>query len=356
MKMKNTKIYGLVCLLTALLSCNSSDYRSPEDTALEVQVSEVILTQAAQHHHFTAKVRPVQRANLSTKIMGQIAEVYVEEGEKVREGSMMLKINSDDLEAKLATVKAHLKEAKANLENAETQFERVRILHQRKSATQKEYDDSKTQFQSAKARVEGQHQSGNEILELLEYAVLRAPFDGIVVGKFVQKGDLASPGLPMIQIESDQYLEVVAKIPEKDISLFTNTDTVQISVGALNKVFSGQVTKINPSASNKHGQFEVTFSLPISPEVKSGMYAIVTLKKGTDKRIYIPQKALVWRGQLSGVYTVSSQQQALLRWIRLGDREQNEIEVLSGLSPGDKYIIDPKDDSLYDGKRIKVIN
>ena len=168
---------------------------------------------------------------------------------------------------------------------------------------------------------------------------------------------MANPGMPLLEVEAPGKFQVMAMVPESEIVGITNNTKVDVLIKALNKVVTGTVTEISTSAKNTGGQYMVKVVLEeTDANILSGMYATVQLPikgKEASSAIMIPLEAVVENGQLSGVYTVSQSNTALLRWLRLGRTIGDEVEVLSGLSADEQYII-KSEGKLYNGANISI--
>lgn len=344
---------ALIALLAA--SCGSEELETKADLKLptaKVKLAEVSSEATANSHTFSARVKADKQVKLGTRLMGQITMLSVEEGDKVTAGQTLIRIKSGDIEASRAQIKANQIEAEAALENAKRDYERMKTLVEKESATQKELDDMKTRYEMAKAKIEAIKEMKKGVSANLDYAVITAPFSGYVVQKMANKGDLASPGQPILVIEAPNDFEVVAKVPENEITLFAEGDPVKINVEALPEAtFTGKVGRVTPTNA---GQYEVKIALTGSPEMKalrSGMYARVILQKGKSDQILVPQEAIVKRGQLEGIFAVNQQNEAMLRWIRTGETVGGKVEVLSGLSEGEKYVV-AAEGKLQDGQPV----
>jgi multidrug efflux pump subunit AcrA (membrane-fusion protein) len=168
---------------------------------------------------------------------------------------------------------------------------------------------------------------------------------------------MANPGIPLLSIENPYQWQVIVRIPEEDISRIKLNDPVKVHLDALGGLtIDGTIAEINPSSANTGPQFEAKILLPSIPDnssrLYSGIYATVDYEKGTQPLLLVPVEALVRRGQLTGLYAVSHEGTALLRWIRTGKTHGDSVEVLSGLSDGEKYILS-SEHRLYDGALIQ---
>ncbi|MGQ1910093.1 efflux RND transporter periplasmic adaptor subunit [Marinifilum sp. RC60d5] len=305
---------------------------------------------------FSGKIEAETHSNLGTRIMGQIARIYVEPGQKVKKGQLLIQIKDKDIQAKKSQVKANMLKAEAAYSNAKKDFDRFSILFEQKSASQKEMDDVSTAYNMAKAELEAVKQAEVEVNEMLAYTAIKAPYNGVITRKYMNEGDLASPGMPLLALEKPGEYKVMARIPETEISKIEKNDLVKVRVSALNNIeIEGIVTEVNPSALYTGNQFEAKIVLRPDVEQKgkiySGMFANVLLEKGGMPSIMIPENVLVKKGQLTGVYTLSQSGTAMLRWIRIGNTSNNMVEVLSGLSDNEQYIASYKG-KIWDGAKV----
>ncbi|TYP92149.1 RND family efflux transporter, MFP subunit [Fodinibius salinus] len=356
---KSGRLLSVLALLTIFgVSCSSSD-----ESQLQQQKPIPVVTQQADYgqgatmNRYSGNVRSDRSINMSTKVMGRITELDVEEGDFVKKGKVLVRIKDDNLKAQKNQVQAQLIQARAGLKNTETNYNRIKALHEQNSATQKELDDISTKYEMAKAKVQTLESKLQEVEDMLEYTTLTAPFDGYVVSKRFSEGDMAAPGQPIITFEQDNMLKVNITVPESDIALFTLNDTVSVDVKAVGyQNTKGIVTNINQSGNRGSRQFAVEVALPKldkSSGVKSGMFAEVTIRSARNRTITVPQSAIIERGQLTGLYTLNNESEVVLRWVRLGDYTGSQVEVLSGLGPGEQYIAQV-DRPFTEGQKVTV--
>jgi len=350
-----------VLLLTVLLSlsitaCGSeepepwTDDRAP----VSVQVAELAERSHPRQFRFTGTVEGSERIPLSTRIMGRVSEVRVSEGSAVAEGQLLARISDRDIRAQRRQVEAQQREAEVALQNARTQFARIDTLLQRGSATQQAYDDARAGYEQAQAHVEALANRLDEIDESLTYTTLTAPAAGTIIAQHAEQGAIASPGQPLLMLEASGVLEVRTRVPERHIGAMAVGDTVRVTIGAANETLTGRVTEVNPSGDPASRQFQMRVLLSDPPaSVKSGMYAQVFHETGERRVLTVPTSSLVARGQLTGVYAVGADDRALLRWIRTGAQHGDAVEVLSGLQPGDRYVV-RADGRLRDGHPITI--
>ncbi|MGE5944699.1 MAG: efflux RND transporter periplasmic adaptor subunit [Flavobacteriales bacterium] len=356
--MKTLYTIALLALAILAASCGSDEKKLMVDTpAISVKVSAINKNTNSPFLTASGTIQAVNSANLSTRMMGYVTDIPVNVGDKVKKGQLLVAINNSDLQAKRSQVNAGIMEATAAFTNAEKDYNRFKNLFADASASQKEFDDITANYNMAKARLEGAKQMKNEVDAQFAYVNIRAPFDGVVTGKFIKNGDMANPGMPLVAMEMPAGFEVIANVPESDISKIALGVPVTVLVKSINKEVNGKVTEVSSSAKNTGGQYMVKVALDKTDiPVLSGMFVTVQFPveaREQSDMVLIPQEAVVTNGQLSGVYTVSESNTALLRWLRLGRTFGNQVEVLSGLSSNESYIISA-DGKLYNGVKVSI--
>ncbi|TPV33307.1 efflux RND transporter periplasmic adaptor subunit [Paucihalobacter ruber] len=355
--MKHIYITGVIITALLLSSCGGKEQQTnvSSDAVVKVEVLKVDTNNRGGFLSSSGTISAVKTANLSTRNMGYVDNIYVSVGEKVAQGQLLLSINNVDLQAKQAQVNAQITEATAAFTNAEKDYNRFKNLFADNSASQKELDDITAHYNMAKARLEAANQMKNEINAQFAYVNIKAPFSGVVTGKFIEKGNMANPGMTLLTIENPEVLEIKTRVPESQIAKITEGMPVTVLVKSLNKSIDAKITEVSASSQQTGGQFLVTAVLNDKPEgLKSGMFATVNFpveSNGIEGAILIPVNAVVNRGQLTGVYTVSESNTSILRWLRLGRTFGNEVEVLSGLQNGESLIVNAES-KLYNGASV----
>ena len=358
--MKNTFKLIAIALFVITASCGKKEAYSTEDKTPAVVVK--VSTPTENNSNFisaSGKIEAVQNANLSTRMMGFVNKVYVNVGDKVSKGQLLLSINSADISAQKAQVSASITEATAAFNSAEKDYNRFKSLFNDSSASQKEMDDMTANYEMAKARLEAANQVKNQVNAQLSYSNITAPFSGIITGKFTNKGDMANPGMPLLSLETPGKFQVIAMVPESDIANIKKDSNVKVFVKSTNKTLNGTVTEVSTSAKNTGGQYLVKVALDKSDEkLFSGMFTSVQFHNESSEAkqsnlLLIPESALIKQGQLTGIYTVGNENIAFLRWLRIGKKIGDKVEVLSGLSANEQFIVS-SESKLYNGAKISI--
>ncbi len=334
------------------------------ETAAKTETPVAVQTATAGGTSMTAgvleasgQVEASQSVNISTRVMGYITQMKVKVGDRVNAGQLLFTVNSNDITAKRAQTDALIAQAEAAQRAAQKDLDRYTALYKQQSASAKELDQVTLQFQSAKASADAAKQMRNEVSAQLAYTSVTAPFAGIITQKMADAGSMANPGMPVLTLEQSGNLQVTASIPENHIASVKLGDAVNMSIESANKTITGKVIQVNPSSQFTGGQYIVKISLPTAEakQLYAGMYVhlripvkeTVTAAKESGK-ILVPSKAIITRDQLTGLYTISSQNTALLRWVRLGTTSGDQVEVLSGLAANETFILSAEG-RLYNG-------
>ncbi|GLB51527.1 RND transporter [Neptunitalea chrysea] len=354
-----TIIIAIVAVLQLTVSCGGDEKKAmvTDVTPVNVTISETVNSEDAPSLVASGKIEAEQSANLSTRMMGYVNDVKVKVGDKVSKGQLLVSINNSDLVAKKAQAEAGVLQAQAGYGNAAKDYKRFKTLFAQNSASQKELDDMTSRYEMAKAGLEVAQQMKKEVVAQFTYTNISAPFSGVVTNKFVKEGDMANPGMPLVSIESPSKLQVTAMVSESQIDKIETGMKVKVMVKSVAAILGGTVSEVSMSAKNTGGQFLVKVDITEAPEsILPGMYVNVKFPVTEGAKaatVYVPKEALIQRGQLTGIYTISSQQTAVLRWLRLGKTFGDKVEILSGLSADEQYIV-KAEGKLYNGVNVTI--
>lgn len=352
-----TGILSLFALLLISASCSGEQETVSDQEAVPVEVQTAEMASASAAQILPGRVESKDQANLSTIVMGTVTQVPINVGEEVEEGDVLVRIKDDQILAQKEQLEANMVQARANFENTEKNYNRIKNLYMEDSATPKELDDISTMYEIAKANLEALEARLSELNEMLEYTVIRAPFDGIVSQKFVSAGDMAAPGHPLVSISNPGSIKISANVPEKWIGFVQEGDTIRVSVASAGiESATATLYAVSEAGNPASRQFAIEAELTdaaLSESLKPGMFAQVYMSPQQRETLMIPRSALVYRGQLTGVYTISDNNQAVLRWVRTGEESGDRVEILTGLKAGEQYVA-AMDQPLRQGQPIRV--
>ena len=369
--------------MAMLSGCGGSESRpkaASNAPSIPVQAVVVRSSQWPDVYQATGTVRARSAAVLSSKVMAYVQQVAVQVGDQVRDGQLLVTLDSKDLDTNVRRAEAAEAEvlsaipeadngvagAKANLDLARSTFKRMEELASKKSISNQEFDEASARLKSAQAAYEmaraKRSQLDSKLAQVREeirgarimrdYTRIAAPFSGVVTAKSVEPGNLAAPGAPLLTVEREGAYRLEASVEESKLPFVKRGQTVNIALEALDRQIPARVSEIVPAVDAASRAYIVKIDLPAMPNLRSGMFGRAWFPLGARTVVAVPQPALVDRGQLQSVFTVENGF-ARTRLVTTGQRAQNGVEVLSGLSEGET-VISPLPSALADGARVEV--
>ncbi len=313
-----------------------------EPAAVSAPVDVVAMSDAPAVTEVTGAVEPIERASPGTKIMGRVERVTVREGDAVRAGQVLARLESRDLEASAAQAKAGVAMAEAQLTNAEAMYKRMTALEERGSATAKNLEDATAGYNVARAGLQQAKANLAAAEVMLTYANIASPIGGYVTAKRIDAGDMASPGMPLFTIDDISKVKIVAQVPEAELAGLASGTPASVTIDALEAPVPARIERVIPAGDPMSRTFAVRLVID-NPEgrIKPGMFARIAFPRGSRAALLVPKEAIVERGQLQGVWVVDEAGKARLRWVRIGPAFEGRVEVLSGLTVGERYVTAP---------------
>lgn len=348
--------------------------------AIPVKTAMVAMTSWPEEYEANGTVRARTTAVLSSKVMGYVREVHAAMGERVRAGQLLVALDAADLEANYRRVEAALEEARtaipeadnsvaaarANLELARATFRRMNDLFASKSISNQEYDESTARLKAAEAAhamAESRRaQLNSKITEVDQerraaeiqraYAQIQAPFAGVITAKSVEPGNLATPGSPLLTIERDGGYRLEVPVEESQLPVIHSGSKVFVSIDALNRTLEAPISEVVPSVDTASRSYLVKIDLPGMAQLRSGTFGRARFVLRSRLVLAVPVSALVERGQVQAVY-VAENGSARLRIVSTGRKNADRVEVLAGLSPGER-VVSPIPVALADGAKVEL--
>jgi multidrug efflux pump subunit AcrA (membrane-fusion protein) len=375
-------LVAILILMTA--GCAQHETRvaaaGAEQRVSTVQVETVADSEIADIYQASGSVRARYSAAIAAKIAANILEVRVQPGDHVQVGQTLIVLDRRDLEANLARSEAARAEAANAIDETESaitaaraNFELARVTHQRfqdllanASVSQQEFDESQARLRNAEATLEmvaskrrqngaRQNQAEAEIAAAhvaLGYATLTAPFAALVTERKADPGGLATPGTPLVTLEREGNARLEASMDESRLHLVRSGESVVVEIDGLNRTATGRVAEVVPSVDPATRSFTVKIDLPALPGLRSGMFGRASFAADKREALLVPQSAILERGQIRSVYVVEGDA-ARLRFVTLGEERDDQREVLSGLTAGERIILAPTP-LLADGARVAI--
>ena len=317
--MKTKLIFGLFWALTASVA-------NAEPSGLATITAQPHLVDLS----FPAEslVEAVQQATVGAQIAGRIIDVKFDAGQPVKKGDLLMRI--DGREAEEAA-----RAADAQYANAKLNFDRNKSLKDQKFVSQSAVDKSRAELDAAAANRQAASASRS-------HASIVAPISGIIARRHAEMGDMATPGKPLFTIYEPGALRVTASVPQYRLPEMRGVKTARVEFPELAQWVDATSVNLLPTADASTHVSQVRIGLPALTGVTPGMFARVHFVVGQANKLTVPVAAVLRRGEVAAVYVQLADNRLSLRQLRLGEAVgQGEIEVLAGLSAGDKVVIDP---------------
>ncbi len=308
--------------LIALLA--SSAARAQALPTIVVQPHPVVLTLPVE-----ATVVSVTQTTLTAQISGRVIEMRVDAGQVVKKGDLLLRIDSREASEVAAGASAQYINAKAN-------YERMKNLHKQNFISAAALDKAKADFEAAQAT---RGQAGVS----LGYASVTAPISGVVAQRLIEQGETAAPGRSLLTIYDPEGLRVTASIPQYQLPQMRGVKQAKVEFPDLKQWADATAVTLLPTADAATHVSQVRVGLPADlKNVIPGMFARVHFVIGRAQRMTVPAAAVVRRGEVAAVYVQNEEATVSLRQLRLGEMSAgNEIEVLAGLTSGERVVLEP---------------
>ena len=297
------------------------------------------------------------RADISPKITSRITSLNVTEGSRVKKGDVLARLDHTDLDAQLH-------ETEAAWENAQADLERQRALRAQDLTPQSALDAAVAAERSTRARV-------SYVKALLDYTVLRAPFDGVVVAKRAHVGEAVSPfgspgqgssnGGAIVTLVDFSTLYVGADVNESNLAALKQRQPAEIVLDAYpDRVYHGDLRQVIPSADRQKGtvKVKVSFADPderILPDLSArvNFTAEPTQGKEATTSVQVPQGTLASAAGQTGVYLIRGNR-AVFRPVKVGRTADGMAEIQEGLAGGESLVAGAAELDLTDGQKIRV--
>ncbi|MGD8430777.1 MAG: efflux RND transporter periplasmic adaptor subunit [Ectothiorhodospiraceae bacterium] len=295
----------------------------------------------AQWRELDGTVEAVNESTVAAQTSGTVTALHADVQDFVPAGKLIVEIDDTVQRAQLEQAKASLAEARAGLAEARTRFSRIRNLYERKAVSKSEYDQTLASYNAAKARVDAGTAAVSQAEQQLQYTRVTAPYDGVVVERHVEIGETVSPGAPLMTGASLKQLRVTTQVPQHYADAVRKAGTATVALPDGGTLDSGSLT-FYPVADTRTHDFRVRVALP---EGSHGLFPGMTVKVrfpvGERRALLVPRDAVLYRSELRAVYVIADDGRPRLRQIRLGELHDDRVEVLAGLSAGERIAADP---------------
>lgn len=331
MKLQTKVLLSIPVILFALMhtSCTSKQKEVEEEQVQLVNVKTLEMQKIARSVDFSTTLEAQELVHLVSNAPGKIRKINVEVGSKVRKGQILVEMDNTNLQ-----------QAKVQLANLKTEFNRMTILLESGSVSQQSYDQVKTQYDVAKTSV----------ANLEENTFIRAPFDGVVSGKYFESGEMYS-GSPntsagkaaIVSVVQVSSLKAFVNVPETYMALVKNGMMVEVKTDVFpDKNIEGKVVRVYPTIETDSHTFQTEISIANKNEsLKPGMFCRVNIDMGQIDAMIVPYQSILKTQGSNERYVFLDDEGVAKRYVvTLGQRFDDQVELISeDIKIGDKLII-----------------
>jgi len=311
----------------------------PNLPPVRVSLISVRTVEAPTLLEVTGTVRPVARAILSARVMGVIEEMPVTLGQQVRAGDVIARIAAGEIDARVA-------QARSQLNQAERDLARESALLARNASTADTVRNLGDRVAITQAMV-------REAEVMLGYVTVRAPFDGVIARKPANTGDLAAPGQPLAEVEGSDRFHIEAGIPDSSAVPLAIGAELSVEVPATGVRFAARLEELSSAADAQARTVLVRLAVPAGITVRSGQFARVQIPGVSARALLVPATAVSTLGQMERVFVAGPGNATVLRLVKSGARRGDQVEILSGLSDGERIVAAPPA-NLREGQLLEV--
>ncbi|MDD5541781.1 MAG: efflux RND transporter periplasmic adaptor subunit [Acidobacteriia bacterium] len=378
-------IAGLMisALILFLMGCGAigpGTARVDHPTVSGVQVAAVQVETIPDYVEAVGTVRSVNTSMIATKVMSTVREVRVQEGDHVRAGQLLMLLDDRDAAAQLSKAQAGRSEiqhaltevdegirgADANRALATATYGRFKDLLSKKSVSPQEFDEVEAKYRGAEAMYQSMLAKKEQVLAkgqqvnadiaaantFESYTRITSPQNGVVTQRSVDVGTMATPGMPLVVVEDASRFRLEASVGEEVASTLHTGEDVRITVDAVGvNALPARISEIVPATDPMSRTSIVKIDLPPNTQLRSGLFGTVQIPRGNRTGIFVPASSRFVRGELEYLMVVNADQIAQMRLVKTAPAGKNQYEIVSGLAPNERIIVNGAD-RVIDGSKI----
>ncbi|MGM0768045.1 MAG: efflux RND transporter periplasmic adaptor subunit [Pseudomonadota bacterium] len=313
----------------------------PAQAAAQPAFETVVRESFHETIHLDGVIEAVQQSTVSAQTSGTVQTLPFDIDDSVAAGDLIVKLEDSEQRSRLRQAEAGLEEAEASLSDARQRFERIEAVHGRGLVSRQEFDQARNNLAAARARVERARGSVSEAREQLSYTRVEAPYGGILTERHVEVGESVSPGQPLLSGLSLEQLRVVVDLPQKYADLARTDRKARVTLADGRVLETGEMT-FYPYANPQTHTFRLRMRLS-EPDgsLFPGMLVKVGVPVASREALWVPASSLIRRSELRAVFVLDDQDRPRLRQVRTGVRDNGRLEILAGLSEGERVVTNP---------------
>lgn len=327
---------------------------------LPVEVARVKTGNLPVTEHYLGEIRPVLSARLSSRITGYLLEVRKYEGDPVKKGEVLARVDDGKIRARMRALSAQISAAETEFLTRKHIYERDRTLFENRALSREAYELSRTALENARARLVSLQEELSALKSDLAYTVIRAPFSGVVSRRLKEPGDLVLPGTPILEIEAPEAgYRIFVRVPQGKAARFGPGTRAILSEDG--KILSASVFRVHPAV-GEGGLATVEIRIPERPfGLPSGSRIGVDLVLEEVQGVIVPLASLLETTERSYVFLAEPRGNGLASVhivpVRVRGRHGERVAVSGELSAGELVIVAGEATllKLHEGMKVRLI-
>ena len=301
------------------------------------------MREVAQTYSVEGVVEATRQSTVSAQISGRVKAIYFDVGDRVSRGQIILRIDESEANQALAGSRAQLSQSQSALQNAKSSYERSQQLFAQKFISQAALDKSKADFEIAQAQARASAAGAEQSALAQSYTSVVAPYGGVVSARMVEMGEMVTVGKPLMTGFDPSELRIIANVPQYKLNEIGSRPSASVEVPSLNRWIKAASVSVQPSADPRTHSTQVRINLSANEAgVYPGMFVRTHFVVGKVNKLLIPSSSVVRRSEVVAVYVLDDKNLPCLRQVRLGETtDKDEVEVLAGLTAGERVALDP---------------
>lgn len=329
-------------MLGAVLLAACGDDNAREDTtksAMTITTAAVKAKPLARTITVMGTVVAWEEMPVGAEVGGlAITEVLVDEGDEVKRGQVLARLNDSVLRAQLAQQEANIAAARATLTEAQANLKRAEELLPKGHISGQTADARRAAAGTAQAQLTVAQASRDETLARLAQTRITSPDDGYISSRSAVIGQIVNSGDQLFRVVRDSRLELDAEIPETTLATLAPGLTVQVSADGLPTV-AATIRAVAPSVDNKSRLGLAHIALPPKAGFRPGMFAQASIALDQGTALLVPSSAVVYRDGAAGVFVLGKDMMVKFRPVDTGERAGAYIEITTGLAAGEEVAL-----------------
>ncbi len=350
----STLIAAVIAIAVAGCS-NEAKLASASGTTLKANIAQVVERDVPRLISVTGIIQANNDAVLSSRAMGPVMQEHVRIGERVKKGDVLLEIEERMNRGMLSQAQGALAQAQAAEALSVTNLKRFEALFGEQACSQLELDMARMQHETAAGAIKQAQGAVDAAGAVASESMIRAPFDGIIIEKFVNIGDLVAPGRPLVRIQSKVGRDLKFNVRAQDVRQLVLGTIIQCNMDGSNQRVEAEITEFSPSADPMTHTVTVKARLSDTDSLAAGFTATAEIPGELSKVLLAPMSAIFETGGLNLVTVVDENNMARTRAVTVGRQRGNDIELLSGLVAGEIVVIN-RTGLIAEGTRIEKVN